>query len=159
MENLLRRMQAEGVLQHNVAVAEPRDLPLLFNVSLLVAVLQFSLTVLHNWHAPQKDSVQRPAERRCPGKTRRSTSCSAGTAAVVFIDNNGVLGSLLKDSSRALKANMLTRRIWLHAAEWSWAPVWARIESAANIADGPSRRDFTHAESPGAEWVAPVLPQ
>ena len=82
-----------------------------------------------------------------------------GTAAFVFIDNNGVLGSLLKGSSSAPEANMLTGRIWLHAAEWSWAPIWARVESAANIADGPSRRDFTHVESIGAELVAPVLPQ
>ena len=60
-----------------------------------------------------------------------------GTAAFVFIDNNSVLGSLLKGSSSAPEANMLTGRIWLHAAEWSWAPIWARVESAANIADGP----------------------
>ena len=45
-----------------------------------------------------------------------------GTAAFVFIDNNSVLGSLLKGSSSAPEANMLTGRIWLHAAEWSWAP-------------------------------------
>ena len=82
-----------------------------------------------------------------------------GTAAFVFIDNNSVLGSLLKGSSSAPEVNMLTGRIWLHAAEWSWAPIWARVESAANIADGPSRRDFTHVESRGAELVAPVLPQ
>ena len=82
-----------------------------------------------------------------------------GTAAFVFIDNNSVLGSLLKGSSSAPEVNMLTGRIWLHSAECSWAPIWARVESAANIADGPSRRDFTHVESIGAELVAPVLPQ
>ena len=83
-----------------------------------------------------------------------------GTAAFVFIDNNGgVLGSLLKGSSSAPEANMLTGRIWLHAVEWSRAPIWARVESAANIADGPSRHDFTHVESLKAELVAPALPQ
>ena len=81
------------------------------------------------------------------------------TAAFVFIDNNGVLGSLLKRSSSAPETNMIIGKIWLHAAEWSWAPVWARVESAANIADGPSRRDFTHVESLGAVLVAPVLHQ
>ena len=82
-----------------------------------------------------------------------------GTAAFVFIDNNSVSCSLLKGSSCAPEVNMLTGKIWLHAAEWSWVPIWARVESAANIADGPSRRVFSHVESIGAELVPPVLPQ
>ena len=81
------------------------------------------------------------------------------TAAFVFIDNNGVLGSLLRGSSKAPEVNILTGKIWLHPAEWSWAPVWARVESAANIADGPSRHDFTQVESLEAVLFAPVLPK
>ena len=68
------------MLQSHVAVAEPRDLPLLFNVSLLmdgptvledlgsrcteetlrqVPVAQL-LTVVHNWHAPNKPPFSDP---------------------------------------------------------------------------------------------------
>ena len=82
----------------------------------------------------------------------------AQKAVYVFIDNNGVLGSLIKGSSKAPEVNLLVGRVWLHAAKWAWAPIWARVESEANIADGPSRRDFVMVGRLGAVWVKPRLP-
>ncbi|CAK0818488.1 unnamed protein product [Prorocentrum cordatum] len=70
-----------------------------------------------------------------------------GTAAFVPIDNTGVLGSLLKGSSSAPDANVLTRRIWLHAAEWSWAPAWARVALPLGEAVGAMLAGLT-------QWVS-----
>ena len=58
----------------------------------------------------------------------------SGNAVFCFIDNNGVLGSLIKGSCRAPETNMLAGGLWLHAAQHAWVPFWARVESKANIA-------------------------
>ena len=77
----------------------------------------------------------------------------------MYIDNNGVLGSLIKGSSRSPETNLMVGRVWLHAASWSWAPFWVRVESGANLADGPTRRDLSAVRGLGATRVAPCLPE
>ena len=42
-------------------------------------------------------------------------------------------------------------------AQRAWVPFWARVESKANIADGPSRGDFTEVLKLSAIWVDPML--
>ena len=82
----------------------------------------------------------------------------AGSATFVFIDNNGVLGTLLEGSTTAPEANTIVGRLWLDAARIACAPAWARVESDANIAYGPSRRRYNEVKAMGAVWVDPVLP-
>ena len=41
----------------------------------------------------------------------------SGNAIFCFIDNNGVLGSLIKGCCKAPEANLLVGGIWLHAAQ------------------------------------------
>ena len=78
----------------------------------------------------------------------------SSNAVFCFIDNKGVLGSLIKGCCRAPETGILCSR----AAQPAWVPFWACVEFKANIADGPSRGDFTEVLKFSAVWVDPMLP-
>ena len=82
----------------------------------------------------------------------------AESATFVFIDNNGVFGTIMKGSTVAPEANAIAGKLWLDAARIACAPAWARVESDANIADGPSRRKYDEVRAMSGTWIDPVRP-
>ena len=76
-----------------------------------------------------------------------------------FIDNQGVLRSILKGSSRHPEMNMGVGKFWLDMAQFQIACYVGRVESSANIADGPSRNEFELLTALSAVYVPPKLPE
>ena len=76
----------------------------------------------------------------------------------LFCDNNGVVFSCAKASSRSKEINQMVGQVWLTAIQFQQALVVWRVETDANIADAPSRLDTTFLSSIGATEVAPTLP-
>ena len=79
-----------------------------------------------------------------------------------YIDNDGVLYSIINASSRASDVNLIVGKLWksLHTLSTDFTAF--RIESKANIGDAPSRlndveelHDLKHL---GAEFANPRLP-
>ena len=81
-----------------------------------------------------------------------------GKLVLSFIDNDGVRANIQSGSSRAPETNGLIGSMWLHIASQRIGLYTARVESKANIADGPSRFDFDLMERLGALSVSPVWP-
>lgn len=89
------------------------------------------------------------------GTFRRFLQGSLWTA---FVDNDGVLGAILKGGSGAPEVNIAVGQLWLDLATDVVGLHAARVESKANVADGPSRGDFSEVHRLGAVWTEPVLP-
>ena len=80
-----------------------------------------------------------------------------GRLLVSFQDNDGVLGSVLKGSSRADEINVMVAHLWIDCADRGMGLCMARVESAANVADGPTRHRWDllrrlGAAERAAEW-------
>ena len=82
-----------------------------------------------------------------------------GTLLTLYTDNQGVLGSVINGSSTAPEMNAIIGSIWLHVSAHHISLDVYRVESAANIADGPSRSSFELMERLGALEVEAVWPQ
>ena len=78
---------------------------------------------------------------------------------LLAVDNQGVLHALVSGRSAAADVNSAVGRIWLDMAKHRVALHVVRVESAANIADGPTRESTELLEELGAIWVPPRLPQ
>ena len=76
----------------------------------------------------------------------------------VAIDNQGVLLALLSGRAGADDMNMSIGRTWLQVAAMGTGMHAVRVESAANLADGPTRENLSELERLGAKFVPPVLP-
>ena len=59
----------------------------------------------------------------------------SGAEVLVFIDNQGVLGSLSKAQSRSPEVNTMVGQIWLKAATEDVHLYWWRVESHANVSE------------------------
>ena len=79
-------------------------------------------------------------------------------ALTLYTDNQGVLGALLKGSSHCQEQNIMVGQFWLMIAQWGTAAEIFRVESAANVADGPTRNDLNVLRSVGAAWQEPSWP-
>ena len=55
------------------------------------------------------------------------------------MDNDGVTAALIKGSSNCPEVNSMVAVFWLQVARLRADSVFHRVESAANIADGPTR--------------------
>ena len=76
-----------------------------------------------------------------------------------FIDNDGVLGSVLHGSADAADANFIIGRFWLDVATLRLG-FWAlRVESKANLADGPTRDCLAYLQDLRATFWSPVWPR
>ena len=73
-----------------------------------------------------------------------------GSLWVEFGDNHGVTHALEKGSAHNNECNLVIGKIWLRVAAIHADLHAARVETHANIADGPSRDDFTGMQSLGA---------
>ena len=74
-----------------------------------------------------------------------------------YIDNVGVLCALLRGGWSVADINQSVGHCWLDIARNRMGFHAARVESKANIADEPTRDDFTFVRSVRAVWVEPVL--
>ena len=81
-----------------------------------------------------------------------------GCALTCFNDNDGALGSLLKGSSAPIDMSNVVGYTWLMVNKLSVSMLLGRVESGANIADGPSRNQLMYMQSLGASYVPAVLP-
>ena len=78
---------------------------------------------------------------------------------VCYVDNDGARASMMKGASHSPEINTLVGRMWLEMATLQASFFSARVETHANIADGPSRGDCSLMVRLGACWVAPALPR
>lgn len=83
----------------------------------------------------------------------------AGRLWVGFGDNDGITHALARGGGHNPESNMIIGKIWLHLASLDTDLHAARVESAANIADGPSRDSFDLLQVIGARFVEPKLPE
>ena len=82
-----------------------------------------------------------------------------GSLWSTYCDNDGVLGAVLRGGSAVADANLIVGKLWLEVARMQISLYLHRVESKANIADGPTRYDFGMLEELGAQYVVPVLPE
>ena len=82
----------------------------------------------------------------------------AGRLWVGFGDNDGIQYALARGGGHNPESNMIIGKIWLHLANINTDSHATRVESAANIADGPSRDSFELLNSMHARFVEPQLP-
>ena len=85
------------------------------------------------------------------------TFVTPGSMVSAFIDNDGVLGSVIKGSSKSPETNLAVGKMWLDLASNDVGFYAARVESKANISDGPSRLEFGEMAWLGATYVEPSL--
>ena len=75
-----------------------------------------------------------------------------------WIDNQGALHALLKGSCGSPEMNILVGRMWLSLEVRSVSLFAARVESAANVADGPTRHCLEWVQRLNATFDAPCWP-
>ena len=80
------------------------------------------------------------------------------TLSTLFVDNNGVLGGLIRGSCMAADLNQAIGSLWLDIARLQIGLHAVRVESKANIADGPTREFLGLLGELGASFVPPKLP-
>ena len=81
-----------------------------------------------------------------------------GAQVTLYVDNQGVLGSCVKGSSDGPEINLCVGRLWLHIAFLCCEVVFVRVESKANVADGPTRDDLTLLQDLSASESQAKLP-
>ena len=81
-----------------------------------------------------------------------------GVVIRVYTDNGGVRYSLISGTSRLPEVALSVARFWQLAADKRWGVLMRRVESKANLADGPTRDDLRHVLKLKAIWTVPVLP-
>ena len=82
----------------------------------------------------------------------------AGLHVFSFIDNTAVLFNLLHGGASAEDINMSVGKMWLDFAHYKIAFYGVRVESKANVADGPTRDEISILEQLGATFREPRFP-
>ena len=77
----------------------------------------------------------------------------------VAVDNQGVLHSVVQGRAAAEDANRCIAKFWLDAAGLELAVHLLRVESFANLADGPHTYDTSLMTLLNARLVEPCLPR
>ena len=73
-------------------------------------------------------------------------------------DNDGVLHAIANGGGGGPETHACVGQLWLEVAAANTSLFVARVESKANIADGPTRDTFHHLSELEAQFVEPVLP-
>ncbi len=81
-----------------------------------------------------------------------------GVVVRIYTDNEGVRYSLISGTSRLPEVALSVARFWQLAADKRWGVLMRRVESKANLADGPTRDDLRYVLKLKAIWAVPVLP-
>ena len=74
-----------------------------------------------------------------------------------WVDNQGVLGALIKGGCRAYDTNAVIGQVWLVVAEKRIAMQLGRVASLSNIADEPTRDSDDWATRVQARFLKPVI--
>ena len=74
------------------------------------------------------------------------------------IDNLGVVGNLIAGRSSAADHNAAIAQVWLDIAAMNVAPHFLKVDTACNLADGPTREDLSLIQRLGATWLEPRWP-
>ena len=81
-------------------------------------------------------------------------------AAIYFIDTDAARYGLIPGSSRVDASTTLVFHAWRTDAELAALSWYARVPTRSNIADGPSRLEFSILLAwPFSQVVAPVFPE
>ena len=81
-----------------------------------------------------------------------------GACVTLFCDNEGVLHSMIKGSSRCTETNQMIGRCWYQIMRRRIGLHLLRVQSKANIAYLPSRKEFLLLKLVGATEIEAVLP-
>jgi hypothetical protein len=81
-----------------------------------------------------------------------------GKLATIYIDNVGAMSCLIKGSSRASDINSSIGYIWKDLVILGIGAHFTRVESKANVSDGPTRSRFEVLHRLAAERIEPVEP-
>ena len=81
-----------------------------------------------------------------------------GSLWIAFVDNDSVLHAITKASGGTAETSLCIGRLWLEIAVAGVDLHMGRVESAANVADGPTRDSFRFLADLKATWVEPKLP-
>ena len=81
-----------------------------------------------------------------------------GSLWVSFIDNMGVMYCVRNATGAAPEIALAVGKLWLQLADMQTDLHGARVESKANIADGPTRDDLSYLHQLRAQFVEPALP-
>ena len=76
---------------------------------------------------------------------------------LAFVDNDGLLHALTKGRGGGPESCACIGRLWLELAYCQTDLHCGRVESEANIADGPTRDQFEFAGQLKATWVNPKI--
>ena len=83
----------------------------------------------------------------------------SGSLCVVYVDNAGAMMGVIKGSCGASDINAAIARIWMDAVECNIGMHLCRVESKANLADGPTRDDWRYLQRLNAVFVPPRIPK
>ena len=81
-----------------------------------------------------------------------------GAVTVVYVDNEGVRYSLISGTSRCKEVARMVAIMWHEASIQRLGLFFRRVETKANLADGPTREDFPYFEDLQARWHVPTMP-
>ena len=82
-----------------------------------------------------------------------------GSLCLLFVDNEGVRCAIRHGGGGGPETNMMVGHLWMYCACRKVGLFIARVETHANVADGPSRDDCSLMVRLGATEVVPCLPQ
>ena len=82
----------------------------------------------------------------------------AGNLVTMWQDNQAVLHALLGGGSHGPEVNAVVGRFWIQVAVHDCAVRIGRVESRANLADGPSRNFLSWVHSLRATFIEPDVP-
>ena len=114
--------------------------------------------VVELWRVGDKEQVIGQAEL-LPVLLGRATWATRmeGRDCITFIDNNSARFGLLRGFSQVCASAAIVDAFWLLDARLGVSSWLARVPSPSNIADGPSRLDFTESVSMGGRQVQPAM--
>ena len=84
-------------------------------------------------------------------------SVSSSSDAPHFVDNDSAVSCLVKGYSPQVDSVALVGDYWLRCASLGIGTYVDRVESKSNIADGPSRCQFSLLSALGAQYIPPVV--
>ena len=66
-----------------------------------------------------------------------------GAAITVNVDNEGVRYAVISGTSKCKEVALMVAEMWHDAAIQTWGPLFRRVKTKANLADGPARGEFS----------------
>ena len=85
--------------------------------------------------------------------------CMEGVAITIYVDNEEVRCSRIAGTPKCKEIALMIARMRQVAAIQMWGLLFRRVETKANLADRPTREDFTFLEILNATWCKPTLPE